>query len=41
MEKFHGTLEIAIKFPLMFDLIQKLEIAVQLTNGLSSLHKGE
>ncbi len=41
MEKFKGTLVIAIDKPFIFDLSQKLEIAVQLTYGLTSLHKGE
>ncbi len=41
MEKFASSLKIAVDKPKMFDLSQKLEIAIQITIGLISLHSGE
>ncbi len=41
MEKFTSSLEIAIKNPKLFDLTQKLEIAIQITKGLKNLHTGD
>jgi hypothetical protein len=41
MDKYSESLKIAIQFPKMFDLLQKLEIAIQITKGLISLHSGE
>ena len=41
MEKFAGSLKKAVEKPKMFDLLQKLEIAIQITIGLISLHSGE
>ena len=41
MEEYKESLTCAIKSPNMFDLLQKLEIAIQITIGLISLHSGE
>jgi hypothetical protein len=41
MELFTSSLKIAVDHPKMFDLTQKLEIAIQITIGLISLHSGE
>ncbi len=41
LEKFTSSLKKAIDQPKMFDLLQKLEIAIQITIGLISLHSGE
>ena len=41
MEKFAGSLKKAIEEPKMFNLLQKLEIAIQIIIGLISLHSGE
>ncbi len=41
MEKYSSSLKIALKYPQMFDLLQKLEIAIQISIGLISLHTGE
>jgi hypothetical protein len=40
MELFTSSLKIAVDQPKMFDLSQKLEIAIQITIGLISLHSG-
>ncbi len=40
-EKYSASLKKALKVPKMFNLQQKLEIAIQITNGLISLHSGE
>ncbi len=41
MEQYKESLTVAVKKPKMFDLLQKLEIAIQITIGLISLHSGE
>ena len=41
MEKFAGSLKKAVLEPKMFNVLQKLEIAIQITIGLISLHSGE
>ncbi len=42
MEEYTESLKKAVeKKPKMFDLLQKLEIAIQITIGLISLHSGE
>jgi hypothetical protein len=41
MERYTASLKKAVENPQMFDLIQKLEIAIQITIGLISLHSGE
>ena len=41
MEEYKESLTVAVKSPKMFDLLQKLEIAIQITIGLISLHSGE
>ena len=41
MDKFTASLKKAVAEPKMFDLLQKLEIAIQIAIGLISLHSGE
>ncbi len=41
MEKYTASLKKAVEEPKMFDLFQKLEIAIQITIGLISLHSGD
>jgi hypothetical protein len=41
MEKYAGSLKKVVEKPKMFELNQKLEIAIQITIGLISLHSGE
>jgi|NOAtaT_6_FD_contig_61_2705543_length_1068_multi_2_in_0_out_0_2 hypothetical protein len=41
MEKYTASLNEALEQPKLFDLLQKLEIAIQITIGLISLHSGE
>ncbi len=41
MEKFTASLKKAVSEPKMFNLLQKLEIAIQITIGFISLHSGE
>ncbi len=41
MEKYSASLKIAVEKPKMFDIFMKLEIAIQITIGLISLHSGE
>ena len=41
MEKYTASLNEALEQPKMFDLLQKLEIAIQITIGFISLHSGD
>ncbi len=41
MERFTSSLIKAIRTPRLFDLNQKLEIAIQICIGLISLHSGK
>ena len=41
MEKYTTSLKRAVERPKMFDLLQKLEIAIQITIGFISLHSGD
>jgi hypothetical protein len=41
MEQYTASLRKAVENPKMFDLKQKLEIAIQIAIGLISLHTGK
>jgi hypothetical protein len=41
MDKYSASLRKAVEEPILFDLSQKLEIAIQIATGLISLHSGD